>query len=211
MDKKREIPFFVVVLVLLLVSGAWLMGRAGLALGAGLEPTLSPELAQIATLQSALDSGQGDALVRASLQEKLQMAVRIATQQAQALLVTPEVGPQEGVTPYPTPVFETLLFEGSEGLVQPSTASVQNGWQGTVDGTRLQLFAGAAADDPRQGVLILVTFDTAAGGRSMAVFTAPQKQGWLRIVSVQDGLFELISEDGLTSYYDLRSGEFSQP
>lgn len=209
MKNRQDFPFYMTFLLLLLAAGAWLGSRVGLARGAEAQPTLSPELAHIATLQAALDSGQGDTLTRRSLEEKLQMAVRIATQQAQALLVTPEVEGQEAVTPFPTPVFETVLFEGSEGLISPATAAVQNGWQGSVEGVRLQLFAGAEAANPRQGVLILVTFEEGAGGRTLRVFSAPQPHGWLRIVSVQDGVVELRSEDGGTSYFNLRTLEFS--
>jgi len=209
MKKFSGISLVILALLFLAVTLFWLSGRAGRAFGADFQPTLSPDLAQIATLQAALDSGQGDSLVRRSLEEKLEMAVRIATQKAQALQVTPEVEIQQVMTPYPTPLFETVLFEGSEGLIQPSVADVQNGWQGVIDGTRLQMFAGADAADARQGVLILITFDAITGGRSMAVLPALQPQGWLRIVSVEDGIFEPVSQVGATLYFDFRTLEYS--
>jgi hypothetical protein len=211
MKSTRDLPFVIFLLLLTLaVAGLWFAGRTGAASGAASQPTLSPEQAQIATLQAALDSGHRDAQARSSLEEKLQMAQRIATQQALALQVTPAVEAQgeASPTPFPTPQFETVFFEGSEGLVRPSLAAVQNGWQGMVEGVPMQVFAGASADDPAQGVIIVIIFSDAPSGRAMSVYPAPTAHGWLRILSEANGMFQLSAKDGSAVQFDVRSAQF---
>jgi hypothetical protein len=174
------------------------------------EPTLDPPQARIETLQTALQEPRLDAQARQSLQEKLDMAVRIATQKAVAAEVTPVQSMDQATsTPYPTPNLEAGIFEGSDGIIRPSQAAVQNGWQGSLDGNIVQVFAGADAVDATRGVLIVISPASGQTGRTMKVYSAPEPHGWLRIEAAVDGIFDLVSEDGVRYQFNLRSETYS--
>jgi hypothetical protein len=212
-EKKKHIIFWSIIVAVPILLGL-VVTQIVLASGRMQEavPTLSPGEAQIATLQAALQDPRLDALMKKSLQEKLEMAVLIATNQAISAVVTPVYAQEEATNiPYPTPYLDSGIFEGSDGIIRPSIAAVQNGWQGTLDGILFQVFAGADASDANQGIIIVISHDTGQMGRSMDAYPAQQLHGWLRIESVTDGLFELISQDGTLYQFDLRSRVLSIP
>jgi hypothetical protein len=210
MPEKKNIIFWSLIVIVPLVLG---LAITQLVLASGRmqepEPTLAPDQAQIATLQTELQDPRLDAQMKQSLQEKLDMAVLIATNQAIAAAVTPIFALAEATsTPYPTPNLEAGLFEGSDGIIQPSLAAVQNGWQGMLDGNIVQVFAGSEPVDTNQGLIIVIAPGGGQAARTMDVYPAPEPHGWLRIEMVEDGTLKLVSQDGIRYHFDLRKKEY---
>jgi hypothetical protein len=75
-----------------------------------------------------------------------------------------------------------------------------NGWFGLWDGKAIAIYAGAASDDPDQGV-IAVAINNAPFGN----FPTPTKHGGVRVVGEHDNRLTLVSTDGTTYYFDIPS------
>jgi hypothetical protein len=205
-------------LVILLVAGlallfVFLLPRLALASGAfAVPPPRTTDQAQIDAIKGALTSSSIDSTARAGLVEKLTMVVRIATQKATITprYTPPQAGAQalETAVPFPAVTLEPAFFEGSEGIIRPSMALVQNGWEGYLDGRPAQLFAGVHPENATQGMVIVVLLSTPDFPREMQTYADAMQRGWLRLVSEENGVFELTAEDGSVVYFDARQRVF---
>ncbi len=148
------------------------------------QPTQSSSLKEGLSLN--LQDGQLSAADRAALEEKLAIANRLETIRAAGAENPAEK--EQSLYPLPEePVMEFAfangeqIIAGSEGLVRPSEASIQNLWRGVVDGNAYQVLAGALPDDEAQGLLILFETGPGAGDGSPQVYLAPDGVGSLRV------------------------------
>ena len=107
---------------------------------------------------------------------------------------------------------ETGVFEGSEGMIRPSQATILNYWRGVVSGKILMAFAGAKADADQKGVVILMTtsLDPAVSDTVFETYVDPAQRGHLRVVDVKDGILSLQRANGDLIKFDLAKKAFEQ-
>ncbi|ADU51647.1 hypothetical protein Tmar_1537 [Thermaerobacter marianensis DSM 12885] len=97
-----------------------------------------------------------------------------------------------------------------EGEYPDSSVVIQNRWQGPFGNGVVQIFAGATADDPSQGLVIVHWLDKDWGFVRGQRFLAPAKVGSLEIVAANNGAFTLRSSSGRTLTFDLRKLSFEE-
>lgn len=170
---------------------------------------------QIQKISEQLKNEQLSPEARSSLQEKLEIASRMATQQALsrpdpsagALPKVPPPLPAEALANGSPDVIEGI-FSGSQGLVRPSQATVTNMWQGERDGKLYQVFAGAGFDDPTQGLLIVSVQQPDKPYGARAEYLAPARSGALRILEVTGMQIAVVTENGANLTFDLALKQF---
>ncbi len=182
-------------------------------------PTVIPGYANadqsmIQGLRQALDSSRLNSAERQALQKKLAYTERLATQRA----ARPEARGPKGrlVPPVPMPQAEVIssaepaerIIPGSEGLVHPWEASINNLWEGSYNNVPYQVLAGSSADDPTQGLVILI--DYSAGRPAQQTYRAPAHSGALQIVARQGGRLQCVAKGGAALFFDMESRTFQE-
>ena len=212
-EKKRWINGFVL-LAVIAGAAALAMSCANPAAGLRAEPAATPapaDDAQIVQLKTALESGKLSEPARRSLQEKLAMAERMQAEQAAgAQLPRREKAapplPQAAAPNLPEPLQEGI-FDGSQGLVRPSSADILNVWQGARNGNVFQVFAGSLPGDPSQGILLVVQIAPDMK-RKTTWLRPPGQPGALRITAAGGPLLTLAGQDGSTLTFNLDTLSF---
>lgn len=189
------------------------------------QPQFQPQARQISTfsgeqyvqdLQAALENDQLSAADRSSLEEKSTLAQQLSIQTANGLTAPgPKTNTQAQIlapmlSSSAALALEEEILEGSEGLVHTWEASVQNLWEGQRAGIYYQVLAGALADDPGQGLLLVIE-TTAAGQRSQQLYLTAEKVGRLRILDVQETRLSLTAGNGSKLIFDLETRTFINP
>jgi hypothetical protein len=147
---------------------------------------ISPLENDINTYREMLNNGHPDEQMRRSLEEKLAMTERLATQMAPGQPPrNPDQTPE--LFPYTAPPFQTGIIVGQGAEFRPSEARIQNRWLGIVNGEYVVVFAGSPANDPEQGILYIRWIDpdtrgTTGGGS----YPTPEKSGSVRIVQAEE-------------------------
>jgi hypothetical protein len=94
------------------------------------------------------------------------------------------------------------VFEGSEGLIKPDAAQVNNYWLGPSEDGTLMVAAGSAAGDSSHGVVVVQRSD----GFSVSEFRvveAPEGLAGLYIREVNGMVLTLVDENGTSVQFDL--------
>jgi hypothetical protein len=103
-------------------------------------------------------------------------------------------------TPLP---FETGIFEGQTGEIHSFEAKIENHWKGIVNGNYAIVFAGALANDPSQGLIIIrITSPdtrTTVGNR----YLSPTKLGTLRIMEAKGNVLIIQPTAGGRLYFNI--------
>lgn len=178
------------------------------------QPTPGVEEQHIQELREMLQRTSLSEEARSSVQEKLEMAERLAAQRASAranpalMQGDKDPGPAASFMQMPEQPLEEGIFEGSQGLIRPSVADVANVWQGERSGVVYQVFAGSTVEENPRGLVIVVAMapDRPAGERQF--YTSPDEPARLRIVEVQDQRLLLEDEQGRRSFFSLESRIF---
>jgi hypothetical protein len=158
-------------------------------------------------LQTALRSEQISEAVRKSLQEKLDLAQKLAARSAvksaspgEKTLTQSILPVRAGGTGFTT---EEEIIEGSEGVLRTWEADIQNVWEGKRGGLYYQVLAGAAEDDPQQGLIMVIETNPDTNQRDQQVYFTSEKQGALRITKVQENKVSLTTAGGSSLIFDL--------
>lgn len=117
--------------------------------------------------------------------------VSLPISQAEAMEVSPD---------------QDTIINGSEGLVHGWEAIVQNMWIGERNGTYYEVVAGASPDDPSQGWIKV--FETGQSESSQKVYLAPEKDGALRVLTVQGTQVIFSTGSGRIIAFDLVAHAF---
>ncbi len=213
MNQKPHWIYGGIMIVVLVGLAVGVLALSSAAAGKQAEqvPTPVPADSQVEQLRRALESDTLSEPARRSLQEKLAMAERMAAEQAAGAQlprrekVAPPA-PASAMANQAVPIQEGI-FEGSQGLVRPSTADIRNVWQGEREGRLVQVFAGALPGEPARGILLVVQVDSGDMGRKTEWIQAPDGAGALRIVEAHEASLTLAAQDGslLTFYLDTLS------
>ena len=187
-----------------------------------LQPTLEPNLVEPQVVDPAIQSLRDELLnpdlsaeARKSVEEKLEMAERMALEQASGASqeriekAAPDF-PSELPEVFKVLEFEEGIFEGSEGMIRPSVAQIINVWQGMVKGHLWQVFAGSPADRSDLGALYIFIENPAEMKRTMETVIAPGATGRLRILAVEEGVMTLETLDGKQLFFDLETRQFHE-
>jgi len=166
---------------------------------------------EIAFLEEQLRNPNLDQQTRDSLQEKLDMAVRIATLQA----ATPVPGVQVQALPAVGGEFEipftSGIFPGDEGLFKPSQALIENYWQEKVGEEYLQVFAGASGENPQQGLVIVVVTQADLVKSTTEFYPSAEESGSLHITEATPDLVRMENKDGQDFCFKLAERSFGCP
>lgn len=154
---------------------------------------------EIEYLQQALTQENLDEEMRQSIEEKLAIEERIATQQALENLATKPLDPSDArPSSIPDPPRVTGIIENPSVPFYSGDVHINNAWQELVNGYYITVYAGSLAEDPTQGIVIIIREypDFILSDR---LFTS-EKAGSLRIITV-DGLRLLLQTENKQSFY----------
>ncbi len=174
------------------------------------EPAPSLYQALARQLQEQLSSPQLSDEERASLQGRLEDALRVIDAQAagaanpapkalQILPSTPKVL---------DPDFQTGIFDGPGGVFHAWEGDFMNHWQGVVDDRYVFISAGASADDPAQGIVAVTSISSDRLDVQKNIYQAPPGSGMLEVVKVEGQLVYLSAKNGQQLVFDTRDNQF---
>ncbi len=165
-------------------------------------------------LRQALENSELNEADRQALQKNLELSERLVNQRAAA----PRGGGPKGTLSIPVPMPQQngiapaepqeRIVAGSEGMIHSWEASITNLWEGIYQGSPYQVFAGAAPDNPAQGLVIVIDYSTNQPNRK--TYQAPALSGALRIGDRQGSRLRLTAVDGSTVYFDLETLSFQE-
>jgi hypothetical protein len=185
-------------------------------------PTVGVDLAtkvasdpQVRSLEKVLEDQRLSKEARKSVELKIEMAKRMAAQQAAGAIL------QKGIKQAPplptrqaliaTPVnVPDQIFEGSQGMIRPSTAEISNCWQGLRNGKIWEIYAGTLTLNPNEGALIIFSSDAKTAARTMRIAKGPANSGALRILSVEGGIVILQPANGSTLKFSMQTMAFEE-
>ena len=214
MNQKPHWIYGVITIVVLVGLTLAVMVMAGAAVGKQAEPVATPVPAdpEVEQLRKALENDNLSEPARRSLQEKLTMAEQMAAEQAAGAQLPRR---EKVAPPAPASAIENLaapiqegIFEGSQGLVRPSTADIRNVWQGERKGILVQVFAGSLPGEPARGILLVVQVGPEDMGRQTEWIQAPDGAGALRIVEAHEASLTLAGQDGSLLTFNLETFSF---
>ncbi|KPL78781.1 hypothetical protein ADN00_05990 [Ornatilinea apprima] len=167
---------------------------------------------EIAFLEEQLSNPELDEQTRASLQEKLDMAIRIATLQAATPVPGAQVQALDAVGGEGEEIpFNSGIFPGDEGLFKPSQALIENYWQEKVGEEYVQVFAGASGENPQQGLVIVVVTQADLVNSTTDFYPAAEASGSLHITEATPELVRMENQDGQAFCFKLAEGSFGCP
>lgn len=149
---------------------------------------------------------------RESLSEKLAIETRKTADRA-AGEVNP--APKDKLPPAPTAESQLFanstppsgIFNGSEGMVKPEEAQINNHWQGMIDGQSMMVMAGSEPLDTSKGLVIVLSSD----GFSLTGFlriAAPAGMSSLKVVEAAKTTLVLEDLNRTRVTFDLVSQAF---
>lgn len=170
-----------------------------------------PESREIQELRAAL-GGMLEPQTRQGLEEKLAIllgeAAARAAPQADAAAKPSGLRPA-GPTPAPDLARPRGIVEEVQGPFSSQEITVENAWQEQVNGQWVQVYAGALASDPAQGVVIVLA--QTSEGMTGSRHPTPVKAGAVRLVSADGLRLTLVAASGATIYFDAAARQFVPP
>jgi len=109
-------------------------------------------------------------------------------------------------TSRPEPEWRRGIIDSGQAPFPAHQYVFQNQWQDVVGGKHTNVWAGAAGDDPQQGVVVVRTTSldlTQTGG--VEVFPTPTRTGALRIADAHGTVLTLVDSTGATFIFHVES------
>ncbi len=220
-DSRRAWQLWAFSLFTILLAAGLILSRWRAASGQSVPTASGPadsgnaDQVIIQGLRRALSSSRLDAADRQALEKKLAYSERLAQQRAvkpqdhqpkpkDALVAPVQIPRADGFSTQPA----EQIISGSEGLVHPWEASINNLWEGTYNGVPYQVLAGSVPNDPSQGLVIVIESPSGQAQPFQHTYRAPAHSGALRIVARQDGRLQCAAADGSTLFFDLAARTF---
>jgi hypothetical protein len=215
---RRWMPWIMVV-GLVLVGGLMLARWVGaqrlfepLQAKTGLSEGVSTPMPSNLVAKEKLFDPALDPQSRAGITEKLNMQQKAAADQGtgkanpaskEGRPVLPSVGGQPAILQV-----ESGIFPGSDGMVRPEEAQINNYWQGNVAGSQMVVLAGSEVDDKAKGLVIVLSSD----GFSMTGYqrvSAPDGFSSLHVVEQQETRLVLLDSQQHSLVFDLKTLAFA--
>jgi hypothetical protein len=187
----------------LIAIGVFIVGALSMIISAGRE---SP-------VPNNLENLSPDEILGKSMAEKKEMEARFATAQAEGALnpARKELELPFGIQSAQDPPFRAGIIEGEPGPFYSGEFSVQNLWQAEIQGSYVQVFAGALAQEPLQGVVIVLTHskDKIVGDEQW--YFTPMQDGSVRVIEAANLVLHLESAGGTEISFDVVNRGFLLP
>jgi hypothetical protein len=103
------------------------------------------------------------------------------------------------------PPFQTGILTGEPGPFSAEQIFVENLWQSASDRGFVQVFAGALGNDLSQGVIVVLTTDSARAEGSEEWILTPTSAGAVRIVNAENNFLTLHSSSGARFLFDVEN------
>jgi len=178
--------------------------------GSSLQPSqvrdnVHPVQDEIAKLQLTLQNSNLSAVLRNSLEEKLKIYNTIALRITESIQ---NPAPKDSefsmmVKTSSDPEFRTGIFTNGVILGLPEMVIINNTWQTETENGFIQVAAGAAPDNPREGALYLMVTSLNKTAMNPALLLAPAGSGSLTIMEENKAGLLIQSENGSTFALDL--------
>lgn len=201
--------WFVISIVVFIFVGGFFLVQLTQANPTSGHPYPTPSISYIASVEDEIKTyremlnGDLDEQTRRSIEEKLAMAERVATEQAKGQPAPKNPNQTPELIPVTDPPFQTGIFEGQAGEFKPSQAKIQNRWQGIVNGDYVIVFAGSLANDSEQGIVYIQQISSDKRSTTWTSYPTPEKSGAVHIVQAETFRLVLNTDGGNTLYFDV--------
>jgi hypothetical protein len=201
----------IIIVILAILSGLVIFTSNAIASLSRMQniTAMPPEMTEIAQYRQSLLSGDIDEQTRLSIQEKLDIAIRIATQIAESSAVQP-LGNAPTLIMMTDPPVPMGIFEGDEGIFRPDEVIINNYWQNVIGDEIIQVFAGSSGGESGVGIVIVAVTSADRMQTVFDKFSPGLTFGSLRIVSEQGGIIRLISTNGVELFFNVGNKKFTQ-
>jgi hypothetical protein len=103
----------------------------------------------------------------------------------------------------------TGIVDDVQGALPTSPARLLNAWQGRAGGGFVSVYAGAAAGDANQGVVVVVTLEDARHPTlGQQLVKTPSRSGALRVAAANGSLLTLQAQGGASFTFDIAARRF---
>lgn len=180
-----------------------------------LEPT-EGSVSEDSSLERQVLNTQISADIRASLEEKIELSRNLNEQMVNLSIPSAEKIPPRFNAMLgsggETESFETGIFPGSDGMIKPEQAKINNYWQGQAGNEKIFIFAGSLPDDETAGRVVCIRINAAdvMANPSVTIFDTPISNGSLRVMDSSDGTIALNAADGTAYFFDLATNSLRQ-
>ena len=106
------------------------------------------------------------------------------------------------------PAFQSGVFDGAGGTFHSWEGSFQNHWQGVVNNDYLFVSAGSSADDPSQGIVMVMSVSDDRLTVHKAIYNGPAASATLQVVKVEWPTVFLASSNGQSLVFDASTQTF---
>lgn len=109
-------------------------------------------------------------------------------------------------TARPEPEWRRGIIDSGQAPFSAQAYRFENQWQDVVGGKHTNVWAGAAGDDPQQGIIVVTTtsLDLTQAG-TPEVFRTPSRTGSLRITDARGTVLTLVSSGGAAFTFRVES------
>jgi hypothetical protein len=170
-----------------------------------------PEVQQILEYEEVLKNGNLSEEMRHSLETKIEILSRVATQIAM-IKETPPARALITLSSRPTATFVTGLREGGTSDFHTWEADIKNIWrQYGINQEHIVVYAGELGSEtkyPGRGVVYVLRATSAGRGGSRNEYLLPEGTGWVRIADVKGDYLVLTSKEGKIFYFYLPAQQF---
>lgn len=166
-----------------------------------------PDIDQITMYQELLKTPGLSSDVRNSLEGKLQVISRLATDRADAILNPPNTSVVR--TPGSTSVINTYkipdgINNSTDSPLPRNVVTVLNSWRKTAENRYYLVYAGFLWHDTEQGVIFLLNPST----HNFIQYNTPGSSGGVRVIEERGAIIVLQSTKGTLYYFDAAAEEY---
>ena len=175
-----------------------------------IQPQVSLPQQTVDSLQKALLDPAVDSQMRSSLEEKLNDAKRMLADTAAGLVHPAAKDPDQApIAPSTSDTgFQIGIFEGVGGMIHPWEGSMVNHWQDTVGSEYVLVSAGVRAEDPAQGLVMVVRVSGDRLNFSRNFYQTPTKSGEVKLTGANGTDLVLQAADGSQITFDVLTSQF---
>lgn len=175
-----------------------------------LAPVTSSPADSAAHFTEALLQPKLDLQMKASLSEKQANAKRMAADRTFAEAhPAPKDAAEAPAAPWVGDTgFPVGIFEEAGGVAHGWEGNFINHWQDRVGSEYVIVSAGAQADDPTAGLVMVMRVSGDRSQFSRQFYATPQKVGPVKVVEASGGVIVVAAENGTRFHFNLSSGAF---
>lgn len=163
-------------------------------------PPTAPEEREIAELRKELENKDLSDQMRKSLEEKLEIAERVATQRVSGRPASKDPDKMPTLIPVTDPPPPTGIIDKIPELFYSRGVKIVNLWQDYVNDELIQVAAGALTNDPSQGIVIVRNLTTQIGDK---YYEIPNNTGTVYVEAAIGNRLTLETSQGETYFFDI--------